>query len=90
MENHKEKFSGMLLHIALFLQKIGFGGGGVCAIVKGKKADISAPGPKTKKSKYTLLSQTLKVEEDKVFHYFPFMRPFDKKTVFWLWPQKVS
>ena len=33
-------------------------------------ANISAPGPKIKKSKDTLLSQTLKVEQNKVFLVF--------------------
>ena len=33
-------------------------------------ANISAPGPKIKKSKDTLLSQTLKVEENKVSSVF--------------------
>ena len=38
-------------------------------------ASISASGPKTKKSKHTLFSQTLKVEEEKV------------SLVFYLWPR---
>ena len=38
----------------------------VRVIVRGRIANISAPGPKIKKSKDTLLSQTLKDEEKKV------------------------
>ena len=65
---------------------------------KKETANILAPGPKTKKSKQTLLFQTLKVEEQKVSLVFLFVAqklryghclifhvfPFDKKDPIWV------
>ena len=64
------------------------GGGGVCAIVKGKKANISAPGPKIEKLRNLCL---LKVEEKKVSLVFWFVaqEPRYGPFIFWKLGSKV-